>query len=116
MSGPRIQNDERGITVNKSLAWTILGTMVLAGIWLGTETAGMKAAVQSLGTTQAQRHEETLQVRRDTDTRLRILENSRASDSSEINALRRDLTSFRADMQELKGLLRSVESGLGGRR
>ena len=123
MEPPRIQGDERGITVNKSLAWTMVGGLLAAGLWLGTQITETKGAIvntaselSSLARTQTERHAETVQVRRETDARLRLLENSRAADSSEITALRRDLTAFRSDIQDLKTLLRSVENSLGRTR
>lgn len=112
MNAPRITNEERGITINKSLAWSMVAGLVAAGLWFGTETAGTKAAITNLSVTQAQRHSETLQYRREAESRLRALETARATDGSELAALRRDLTAFRADVRELTQLLRNFEDRL----
>lgn len=39
---PRIENSDRGITLNKTLAWTILGTLVMAGIFIGSNLTGLQ--------------------------------------------------------------------------
>lgn len=36
MNGPRINNDDRGVTINKTLAWSMLAFLVVqggAGVW-----------------------------------------------------------------------------------
>lgn len=97
MNGPRINNDDRGITINKQLAWAMILGLVGAGIWLGTETASTKSMIQSLADQQTQRHAETLSQRRETDSRLRALESSRATADSELGALRRDFNEWRSE-------------------
>lgn len=116
MNGPRITNEDRGVTINKSLAWTMIAGLIGAGLWLGTELSGTKTALISLASEQSQRHAETIQYRRDAEQRFRALEMSRATDGSEIGALRRDLTEFRTDIRELKDLLRGLEGQLGRQR
>lgn len=112
MNGPRIQTDERGITINKTLAWTMVVALISASILAGREFQKTQSSITALADTQTQRHNETLTFRRDTENRIRSLEAARATDGSEIGALRRDLTSFRSDIQELKQLLRSLERSL----
>lgn len=105
MNGPRIQQDERGITVNKSLAWTMVVGLISAGLFLGNLTASTQAAVESLAEVQTQRHTETLTFRRDTETRIRILESARSATDSENTGMRRDI-------QEIKTLLRAIEQSI----
>lgn len=112
MNGPRIQSDERGITVNKSLAWAMVTGLVAAGVWIGTETASTKQALGAILRAQETNRAETQSFRSAIDTRVRSLESARSAGDSEMNALRRDLTAFREDMRELKELLRLVEGRL----
>lgn len=112
MNGPRIQNDERGITINKTLAWTMLTGLIVSGVVIGTETANTRAAIDSLIKAQDASRVETQTFRGGIDQRIRSLETARATGESETTALRRDLTAFREEMRELKDLLRSLERSL----
>jgi hypothetical protein len=113
MNGPRITNEDRGITLNKQLAWVITVGLICAGLWLGSEVVGTKNMVLDIRASQIRQDEDRAQYRRDVDQRLRALENARATDGSELSALRRDLTSFRAEIREditdLKDLLRETQ-------
>lgn len=57
---PMIENSDRGITLNKSLAWTMATGLLLAGLWLGVQMTELKSAVEDLGTRQA---EDRLEIR-----------------------------------------------------
>lgn len=48
MNKPMLQNDDRGITLNKSLAWTIMVGLFLGGLYAGTELADVKSGVEEL--------------------------------------------------------------------
>lgn len=106
-----IDVSDRGITLSKGLAWTIVSGLVAAAIWLGLEVGGTRTTLDGLVADQTSRHQETQRIRRDTDLRLRALETARASDGGEIAALRRDLTSFREDIRDLKELMRRMLEG-----
>ena len=114
MNTPRMQADERGLTINKSLAWTIVVALVMAGLWLGSTTTAMRTAVEAQSAIQTSHHFETIEYRRDAEGRLRTMEASHAINGTEISALRRDLSSFRQDMGELEALLRSIEGRFNG--
>lgn len=107
-----IQVGDRGITLSKSLAWTIVAGLVGAAVWLGIEVGNTRSTLDGLVAAQEVRHAETQRIRRDTDLRLRALETARATDGGEIAALRRDLTSFREDIRDLKDILRTLERRL----
>jgi uncharacterized protein YlxW (UPF0749 family) len=49
-----IENSERGVTLNKSLAWTILVTLIGGGIWIGTQVTDAKNGVDMLQARQAE--------------------------------------------------------------
>jgi hypothetical protein len=65
MKRPHIEQSDRGITLNKSLAWTMMAGLLGAGIWLGTNLTMTQGAVETLKTRQA-------------EDRLIVRENSRA--------------------------------------
>lgn len=100
-----IEVSDRGITLSKTLAWTIVTGLVLAAFWLGSEMRGTQEALKSLVAQQNDSRVETADFRRDTDRRIRILESSRASNDSELVALRRDVTSVSQDIRDMKELL-----------
>jgi hypothetical protein len=53
MNGPRINNDDRGLTINKTLAWSILAFLVAQGggaIWTVSEMSSRIGAVERMTT------------------------------------------------------------------
>lgn len=88
MNPPRINNDERGITLNKPFAYSVACGLLVGGLWLGSEVVGTKRMVEDLRDAQTAQNEDRAQYRRDVDARLRLLETSRASDDQRLtNAL-----------------------------
>lgn len=49
-----IENSERGITLNKTLAWTILVSVLGGGLWIGTQVTDAKNGVENLGERQTE--------------------------------------------------------------
>lgn len=43
-----IENSDRGITLNKSLAWTVACGLVGAGLWVGGQVATLRGETKSL--------------------------------------------------------------------
>jgi hypothetical protein len=43
-----IENSDRGITLNKGLAWTVASALVCAGLWVGTEVATLRTEARNL--------------------------------------------------------------------
>lgn len=116
MTGPKIENSERGITLNKSLAWTMVVGFLTAGLYLGGELqqahSQQEAVLQKLTAMQvsqaeAERRGET--ARQILDNRLRVVETTRAADNAEIIGLRRDLSEFRVELREALAALRGRE-------
>lgn len=48
MNSPRINNDERGLTINKTLGWTIAVGLVTGGLWIGSQVASLNSAIQTM--------------------------------------------------------------------
>jgi len=45
-----IENSDRGITLNKSLAWTIGASLVAGGLWIGVQVATLGGDIQTMNT------------------------------------------------------------------
>ncbi|WP_417816617.1 hypothetical protein [Tritonibacter scottomollicae] len=46
-----IENSDRGITLNKSLAWTVACGLVGAGLWVGVQVATLRGETEGLAQT-----------------------------------------------------------------
>ncbi|KJZ24087.1 hypothetical protein [Tritonibacter mobilis] len=46
-----IENSDRGITLNKSLAWTVACALVGAGLWVGIQVATLRGETAGLSQT-----------------------------------------------------------------
>jgi hypothetical protein len=115
MSGKMIENSDRGITLNKSLAWTISVTFLAGAFWVGVQVTNATNGIETLGVSlkdmrsdATMRQEVERQRSIEVDARLRALETTRAADANEISALRRDLTDFRSELREAVSVLRSL--------
>jgi hypothetical protein len=110
MTPPRITDEDRGLTINKSLAWTMLTGIFAGGLWLGVQLTETQSAIQAMQQDAKDRNAEEVVNRREIDARLRTLEQSRVGDASEIAALRRDLNELRPELRELTSLIRGLEA------
>lgn len=99
-----IETSDRGITISKSLAWTMIAGLIGAGVWMGSNLSGTKTLLETISTQQGDARDERLRL----EARLRAVEASRASDAVELSGLRRDLTEFRAELRDVAALLRRV--------
>jgi hypothetical protein len=48
-----IENSERGITLAKPLAWTILTALIVGGVWIGAQIGALEEVVRRLDRTDA---------------------------------------------------------------
>ena len=103
-----IENSDRGITVNKALAWTIVSGLLAGGFFMGSELASTKAILTELKQGSESSRLEMKRVTDGIDARLRAVETSRASDATEIIGLRREIGDFRGEVRELTRLLREI--------
>lgn len=116
MAGPMIENSERGITVNKTLAWTMVGGLMAAGFFLGTELSTTKTLLTEIKSASEASRVEMRVVTTDIDTRLRAVETHRASDASEIRAVQREVNSLTRAVNENNSLLRQALQDRGPAR
>lgn len=108
MAKPMIENSDRGITVNKALAWTIVTGLLAGGFFMGAELASTKAILTEIKQGSESSRVEMKRVTDGIDTRLRAVETARASDATEIVGLRREIGDFRSEVRELTRLLREL--------
>lgn len=116
MNKPMIENSDRGVTLNKSLAWAIICGLIGAGLWVGLQVQAATSGIQNLSDSIAEIKADATtqqaverQRRTEVDARLRVLETTRAADATEISALRRDLTDFRKELREAVSVLRAMQ-------
>jgi hypothetical protein len=109
MTPPRIQNDERGITLNKSLAWTITVALVMAGLWVGSMVSSIDTRVATLEAESRNKH-----IRLEAhDARLRPLEVQVGTAGAELRAMREALTE---GINDIRSRLARIEQGSQGSR
>jgi len=48
MTKPMIENSDRGITLNKSLAWTIGVSLMGGGLWIGVQVTSLSGDIQTM--------------------------------------------------------------------
>jgi hypothetical protein len=103
-----IENSDRGITVNKALAWTIVTGVLAGGFYMGSQLASTSAILQEIKAGSENSRIEMKRVTDGIDARLRAVETARASDATEIVGLRREIGDFRGEVRELTRLLREI--------
>lgn len=95
MNAPRIENADRGITLNKSLAWTVLVALLTVAFWIGATVQGLRSSTVDLTEAQADISAAAKESRAEVkarddeqDGRIRVLETAAArSDERMINVL-----------------------------
>jgi len=100
-----IENSERGITVDKSLAWTIGGSLVAVGLYIGVTVATLSTTIDNLQSTIAVLNNADQNATRDRvnlESRLRILENGAAASRAEFVALAASLQGIVTEQREIK--------------
>lgn len=78
-----IENSDRGITLNKSLAWTILTVLIGSGFYFGSELRGMSENIKSAATVA----DGAAIERRAIESRVRSLEQSKARDDERFTSI-----------------------------
>jgi septal ring factor EnvC (AmiA/AmiB activator) len=95
MNRPHIEQNDRGITLNKSLAWTMLVGLLGAGVWLGANMTETQEAVSTLADRQSEDRQE-------------IRQNARA-----INSLRNSNARIDERLINIERSVRNTEDQLG---
>lgn len=110
-----VETSKQGITIDKSLAWTMVVGLISAGIYLGsemrhsrTQLEGVMMQLNEMKLTSTQFRSEQVRAAAELDGRLRVVETMRASDSTELNAIRREMTDLKTDIRVLSTDLREA--------
>lgn len=71
MNKPAIESDDRGVTINKSLAWSMVGGLMAVGIWIGVEitrtSEGISNAMDGINRVDARQSEDRKNIRANTE-------------------------------------------------
>lgn len=110
-----IENSDRGLTINRSLAWTIVTSLVVAVFWGGSTVQGTRSSIESLTQAvialdkdrkdgQAEAKGERAQI----EGRVRSLENGATRQSAQYDSLSRSIDELKAAQNETNALLRQL--------
>lgn len=99
-----IENSDRGITLNKGLAWTVGSGLIGAGLYVGLNIAGLTTALGA----QNDQILEARQSRIGIEMRVRALENSAAGTAVQFQNLSAGLDEVKSAQRETNTLLRQL--------
>lgn len=102
-----IERDERGITLNKTLAWGMVCGLIGAGIYVGQNIATLSTRIESLS--EQSDNAEISRVAH--DVRIRSLEAAQARSGAEYEAVQTSLEEIKRDQRENNTLLRQILKG-----
>lgn len=103
-----IENSDRGITLAKPLAWTML-VSVIGTVWYGGSTvASLSHSTQSMVTAVSAQQAAIAQV----ETRVRALENNASRQDARFDGLKQSLDEVKMAQRETNTLLRELTRGV----
>lgn len=106
-----IENSDRGITLNKQLAWTMLVALIGAVWWGGSTVTGLQSSTNNLvlavGETRALIAAER-QAATALEARIRSLETTSTRQDARFDALSRSLDEMKASLRETNSMLRQI--------
>ena len=112
-----IENSDRGLTINKPLAWTIL-TALVALVWFGgTTITGLQNATANLTAALVETKALIAAERASSaslESRVRSLENSATRQDTRFDAMAQSLEELKAEARQTNGLLRRLLPGMEG--
>lgn len=104
---PMIENSDRGITLAKPLAWTML-VSVVGAVWYGGSTvASLSQSTQGVITALAAMQSASAQV----EGRVRALENNASRQDARFDGLKQSLDEVKSQQRETNDLLRQILQG-----
>ena len=101
---PRIENSDRGIPLNKGLAWTMVCGLIGVGFWVGIELASVTTKMDELSRTNG----DAAAARSALEIRIRVLENAATQTRVQYETLYQSLQEIKADQRESTSLLRQI--------
>ncbi len=104
MTKSMIENSDRGITLNKTLAWSVACGLIGAGLYVGITVATLATSLDNLSTQliEGQRAANAVEVR------VRALETSAAGDAVQFRNIYSAIDDIRSGQREANGLLREL--------
>jgi len=111
MNKPMIENTDRGITLNKTLAWTMLVALVSLVWFGGTTVASLKASTDNLAASITEARQTATTDRQAAvriEARVRALETNASRTGAEFEALRQSLNEVKSAQRETNDLLRRM--------
>ena len=111
MAKPMIENNERGITINKALAWTMLVSVTGLIWWGGGTLASLQGAADRLTSALTETREMIVAERASSaqlEARVRVLENSATRQDVRFDALSLSINELKQQARETNVLLREL--------
>ena len=108
---PMIDNNERGITINKALAWTMLVSVTGLIWWGGGTLASLQGAADRLTSALTETREMIMAERANSaqlEARVRTLENSATRQDVRFDALSLSINELKQQARETNALLREL--------
>lgn len=99
-----IENSDRGITLNKGLAWTVGTGLIGAGLYVGLTIAQLTTSLDN----QNDQISEGRASRAQIELRVRVLENSAAGTEVQFRNLSEGLDEVKSAQRETNALLRQL--------
>mgnify|MGYP007087656129 CR=1 FL=1 len=99
-----IENSDRGVTLNKGLAWTIGTGLIGAGLYVGLTIANLTSALDNQNDQITEARESRVSI----ELRVRALENSAAGTEVQFRNLSAGLDEVKAAQRETNALLRQL--------
>ena len=106
-----IENNERGITINKALAWTILVSVTGLIWWGGGTLSSLQSAADRLTSALTETREMIVAERASAaqlEARVRVLENSATRQDVRFDALSVSISELKQQAKETNALLREL--------
>ena len=102
-----IENSDRGITLAKPLAWSML-VSIIGAVWFGASTiAGLTSATQDVTSAIAVMQASNGQI----EGRVRALENNASRQDARFDGLKQSLDEVKTQQRETNDLLRKILQG-----
>lgn len=111
MANPMIEQSERGFTINKALAWTMLVSASGLIWWGGATLASLQAAADRLTTALTETREMIMAERASSaqlEARVRVLENRATRQDTRFDALSLSINELKQQARETNTLLREL--------
>jgi septal ring factor EnvC (AmiA/AmiB activator) len=105
MSKQMIENSERGITLNKTLAWTILVAVLSGGFWIGVQITSAKTGISTL----TERQSEDRGAIQSNRSSINDLRSSSARIDQRLRGIENSLSKTEANVSEILRYLREPQ-------